>query len=112
MNRLNFLLRFLLLACSVAAPGLLRAEDPNNAIVQATMRYVFQETGVNDPSVTVEKVAGEFARAKVVSVSGSTDPAKAYLRKGSDGKWKVLVLGTGFPASDLAEFGIPASMAN
>lgn len=94
------------------APNIARADDQKDAIIQATMRYVFQEAGVNDPSVTVEKVAGGFARVKVVSLSGATDPAKAYLKGGADGKWKVVVLGTGFGKSDLAELGIPASMAD
>lgn len=76
------------------------------------MRYVFQEAGVDDPSVTVEKVAGGIARVKVVSLSGSTDPAKAFLKRGADGKWKVLALGTGFAPEDLAELGVPASMAD
>lgn len=87
------------------------AADEKDAIIQATMRFVFQEAGVNDPSVTVEKIEGGFARVKVVSVSGATDPAKAFL-KGGNGQWRVLTLGTGFTGADLAEYGIPASLAN
>ncbi len=87
-------------------------EAANNAIIQATMRYVFQEAGVNDPAVTVEKVAGGYARVKVRSLSGATDPATAYLKGRGDGQWTVITLGTGFTAADLAELGIPASLAN
>ncbi len=74
------------------------------------MRYVFQETGVNDPAVTVEKLVPGFARVGVKSVSGATDPAKAFL-KGGKGQWRVLLLGSGFTDRDLADLGIPASLA-
>jgi hypothetical protein len=100
----------LLLAIAALVLTTARAADETNAIVQATMRYVFQEAGVKDPSVTVEKVAGGFARVKVVSESGATDDAIAFL-KGGNGKWKVLMLGTGFAPEDLAGYGIPASLA-
>ncbi len=112
MNLIRRLSKPFLAAILFLAPGSLRADDPKNAIIQATMRYVFQEAGVDDPSVTVEEVTGGFARVKVVSLSGATDPAKAFLKGGADGKWKVLVLGTGFAPGDLAELGIPASLAD
>lgn len=86
------------------------ANDENNAIIQAAMRFVFQEAGVNDPSVTVQETIPGFARVKIVSISGATDPATAFL-KGGNGKWKVVLLGTGFTREDLAEEGIPASLA-
>lgn len=112
MNLILRLSKLALIALLFAAPARVRADDQKDAIIQATMRYVFQEAGVNDPSVTIEEVAGGFARVKVVSLSGATDPAKAFLKGGADGKWKVIVLGTGFSPSDLAELGIPASIAN
>jgi len=87
------------------------ADEDSDAITQATMRYVFQEAGVDDPSVTIEKIIPGFARVSVKSISGKTDPAIAYL-KGGNGKWKVLSLGTFFAPEDLAEMGVPASLAN
>ena len=87
-----------------------RANEDSDAITQATMRYVFQKAEVDDPSVTIEKIVPGFARVKVISISGKTDPAIAFL-KGGNSKWKVLSLGTGFTRKDLAEMGIPASLA-
>lgn len=88
------------------------ADQSTDAIIQSTMRYVFQEAGVDDPSVTIQEVGGGFARVKVRSISGKTDPATAFLKGGPDGKWKVITLGTGFSPDDLAELGIPAWIAN
>jgi hypothetical protein len=59
----------------------------------------------------VEKAAGGYARVKVTSESGATDPATAFLRGGADGKWTVLLLGTGISPEDLAEVGVPAYLA-
>lgn len=103
-------LQILLMAIATSGLSTADAADEKEAIIQATMRYVFQNAGVNDPAVTVEKIAQGFARVKVKSISGTTDPATAYL-KGSGANWNVLVLGTGMSAADLAEFGIPASLA-
>ncbi len=101
----------LLVAMMFLFVSTVRADQDSDAIIQATMRYVFQEAGVDDPSVTIEKTSAGFARVKVKSISGKTDPAIAFL-KGGNGKWKVLTLGTGFSPEDLAELGIPASLAN
>jgi hypothetical protein len=100
-----------LAAVSFLRPATVTAGETDDAIVQATMRYVLRETGVKDPSVVVEKIQGEFARVSVASLSGSTDQAIAYL-KVDDGKWKVLSIGTFFFPEDLSELGIPASLAN
>lgn len=101
---LVLLLSFFTLPC-------LQAGDPEDEIVQATMRYVFKEAGVNDPVVAIEKAVDGYARVKVTSESGATDPAIAFLKALPGGKWKVLTLGTGFAPEDLAELGIPASLA-
>lgn len=109
MNIRRFLqfIAIALLACTFTP---VRAADEKEAIIQATMRYVFQNAGVNDPSVTVEEVAKGFARVKVKSISGATDPATAFL-KGSGESWTVLFLGTGITAADLARLGVPPAMA-
>lgn len=102
---------FLCIAVTSLFVTSIRADEASDAITQATMRYVFQNAGVDDPSVTIEEVAEGFARVKVRSISGKTDPAIAFL-KGAGGKWKVLTLGTGFAPEDLAEMGIPVSVRN
>jgi len=107
----SFLLSAILVVSILSFPAL-HAGDTENAITQATMRYVFKEAGVNDPVVVIEEAAGGYARVKVTSESGSTDPATAFLKGGADGKWTVLLLGTGISPEDLAEVGIPAFIAN
>lgn len=101
---------FLLLAVMGLFVSTVRADQDSDAITQATMRYVFQEASVDDPSVTIEKIVPGFARVGVKSISGKTDPATVYL-KGGNGAWKVITLGTAFAPEDLAELGIPASLA-
>lgn len=88
------------------------ADQSTDAIIQSAMRYVFQNAGVDDPSVTILEVGGGFARVKIRSISGKTDPAIAFLKGGPDGKWKVLTLGTGFSPEDLSELGIPDYIRN
>lgn len=111
MTAATFFKTSLLLAIMSLLAPTVRADQDTDAITQATMRYVFQEAGVDDPSVTIEKISSGFARVSVKSISGKTDPAIAYL-KGGNGKWTVLSLGTFFAPEDLAELGIPASLAN
>lgn len=106
------ILLFTILLVSILSLPVVQAGDPEDDIIQATMRYVFKEAGVNDPVVVIEEAAGGYARVKVTSESGATDPATAFLKARADGKWKVLTLGTGFAPEDLAELGIPASLAN
>ena len=103
----------LLLSCLVAVslPSSAAADETDDAIVQAATRYVLQETGVTDPSVAVEEIQGQFARVSVASLSGKTDTAIAFLKR-SDGEWKVLSIGTLFFPDDLADLGIPASLAD
>ena len=98
-----------LIAVSFLSPA--TADDADDAIVQAATRYVLQETGVTDPSIAVEEIEGQFARVSVASLSGKTDTAIAFLKR-SDGEWKVLSIGTLFFPDDLAELGMPASLAD
>jgi len=98
-----------LIAVSILSPA--TADDTDEAIVQAATRYVLQETGVADLSIAVEEIEGQFARVSVASLSGKTDTAIAFLKR-SDGEWKVLSIGTLFFPDDLAELGIPASLAD
>lgn len=110
----RILSRLLLLAASFCLlfNSVSRADETTDAIVQAAMRYVFQNAGVNDPAVTVEEVAEGFARVKVRSLSGATDPATAFLKASGKGQWTVVTLGTGITPEDLRELGIPASLFN
>jgi hypothetical protein len=104
MNRSTVLL---LIALVLAAFG--HAADNSEAIIQATKDYVKKETAVKDPLVTVQKMAGGYARAQIKSKSGGTDPAIAFLKL-EKGKWKVLSLGTAFDPGELKELQIPASL--
>lgn len=107
----SFVTRTILFFATISlSASAVSANEDSDAITQATMRYVFQKADVDDPSVTIEKIVPGFARVKVISISGKTDPAIAFL-KGGNSKWKVLSLGTGFTRKDLAEMGIPASLA-
>lgn len=98
-------------AVSFLSPASATADDTDDAIIQAATRYVLRETGVKDPSIAVEETQGQFARVSVASLSGSADIAAAFL-KCSNGKWKVLSIGTFFSPEDLAELGVPASLAD
>ena len=104
MNRSTVLL---LIALVLAAFG--HAADNSEAIIKATKDYVKKETAVKDPLVTVQKMAGGYARVQIKSKSGGTDPAIAFLKL-EKGKWKVLGLGTAFDRGELKQLQIPASL--
>ena len=100
-----------LLLVSLLLPAASQAADDKNAIVQATKAYITKEMAINDPVVTVEKMAGGFARVQVKSGKGAADPATAFLKQ-ENGKWKVLTLGTSFEPEDYKQFKIPAALQN
>ncbi len=102
------LFTLLLLLSSVSTQG----DDTDDAIISATTRYLSENHPGTEIAVVVEKVIPGFARATATPVAGViTDPVDVYL-KGSGQKWTVLTFGTGLIESDLAEFGIPASLAD
>jgi hypothetical protein len=107
LNRTTKLALLLLVPLLLAASG--QAADDTKAIIQAMTDYVKKEAAINDPLVTVEKVADGYARVQVKSKSGATDPATAFLKL-EKGKWKVLTLGTAFGPDDYKDLKIPASL--
>ncbi len=106
MNRLLSIL--LLVVC--AGTCCLAADDPKAAIAAATKSYVAQTSGMSGVKVTVEKVDGNYARAKVAPAqAGETDPAWVFL-KNKNGTWTGLTMGTYFEPEDYRTFGIPATL--
>lgn len=106
-NRTTKLALLLLVPLLLAASG--QAADDTQAIIQATTDYVKKEAAINDPLVTVEKIADGYARVQVKSKAGATDPATAFLKL-EKGKWKVLTLGTAFGPDDYKDLKIPVSL--
>jgi hypothetical protein len=80
-----------------------------DALIEATRAYVKAVSAVQDVRVTIEKVAGDLARARVEAVDNSTSPAFVFLRK-QQGRWKGIDLGTGFDNAYYEQQGIPASL--
>jgi hypothetical protein len=80
------------------------------AIIAAAKSYVTANSGMSRIHVTVEKVEGNFARAKVTPEDkAATDPAWVFLKK-NDGKWIGVTLGTAFSPEDYRQFGIPKAL--
>ena len=100
----------LILGVLAAALPQLIASPENAAIIAATKTYVAANSGMTKINVAVEKVDGDFARAKVSPQdAGTADPAWVFLKK-KDGKWTGLTLGTSFGPDDYQQFGIPKSL--
>jgi hypothetical protein len=81
-------------------------------IVDLTRLHVYKQTGIPQKKlqVRVEALSGGYARARVTTTDGSTDPAKVYLKKGG-GAWKVIAgPGTSFTGSELQRLGVPRSV--
>jgi len=100
----------LILGLLAAALPQLLASPENPAIIAATKTYVAANSGMTKINVAVEKVEGDFARAKVSPQdAGTADPAWVFLKK-KNGKWTGLTLGTAFGPEDYQQFGIPTSL--
>lgn len=102
----NLLIAFAML---VATSLTVSASPDNSAIVAATKSYVAQNSAGMPFTVTVEKISGDYARAKVTPTGGQTDPAWVFLKK-KNGTWTGLTLGTGFTPDDYKRYGIPAAL--
>jgi hypothetical protein len=99
-----FLLMCLLLVATHAAQA-----SETAAIEAATKKYVAANSGMTQVTVIVERIEGNFARAKITPEGGATDPAWVFL-KNSHGKWTGLALGTAFNPEDYERLGIPRSL--
>ena len=101
---------FLILALlSVALPQLI-ASSENAVIITAAKSYVLANSAITKFDVTVEKLEGDFARAKVNPQDPrAADPAWIFLKK-TQGKWIGLTMGTDFEAEDYQKLGIPKSL--
>jgi hypothetical protein len=100
----------LILGTLGAALTQLVASPENAAIIAATKTYVAANSGMTKLNVAVEKVEGDFARAKVTPQdAGSADPAWVFLKK-KGGKWTGLTLGTSFTTEDYQQLRIPNAL--
>lgn len=91
----------ILAAASVAGAG------GKTSVITATEHYVAANSGIGKVHVVVEKVSGNYARAKVApSDPEAADAAWVFLRK-QNGAWIGVTLGTSFSPDDYRELGIP-----
>ena len=102
----------LLLLCAffAASTNFLLGDDKYAEITAATKSYVAATAGMTKITVTVEQVADDFARVKVVPEDPkAADPAWVFLKK-TDGKWTGLIMGTSFTTEDYQQLGIPNAL--
>ena len=102
-----------ILCLSVLLVGLvspIRAADDHAAIIAATKSYVAANSPFTQVDVTVEQVAEDFARAKIMPENlKAADPAWVFLKK-QDGRWIGIALGTSFTTEDYQQLGIPNAL--
>ena len=97
-----------ILAAALAA--VVTAADDNAAIIEATKTYVAAHSAITKITATVEQVADDFARVRVVPEdSKAADPAWVFLKK-KDGTWTGLTLGSSFTTEDYQQLGIPNAL--
>lgn len=105
---IKFLLT-ILLAAAVAATSVAQS-DAKAEITAAAEKYVAANSAIPGVRITIEKVAGNYARAKATPRNpNKADPAWVFLKKEGD-EWTGLMLGTGFAPEDYREHGIPRSL--
>ena len=84
--------------------------EPSAEVTAATKSYVTKNGVVGQFNVTVEKIAGNYARAKVTpQIAGQADPAWVFLKK-AKGSWSGITMGTEFSPEDYRGLGIPSSL--
>jgi hypothetical protein len=99
----------LLLLCALipAIANVALAGDKQADLIAATKSYVASHSGMTKFTATVEQVADDFARVKVVPEDAkAADPAWVFLKK-TNGKWTGLTLGSSFTTEDYQQLGIP-----
>jgi hypothetical protein len=101
----------LILTLLAVALSQLVASPENAAIIAATKTFMAANATLTTKiNVTVERVEGNFARARVNPQDrGAADPAWVFLKK-DEGKWTGLTVGTFFEAEDYQKLGIPKSL--
>lgn len=100
----------ILLLCSAVVTTAFAAADDKTAIASAAEKYVAANSAIQKVQVTVEKMDGNYARAKAAPRdAGATDAAWVFLKK-QNGSWTGLTLGTSFSPEDYKELGIPRSL--
>jgi hypothetical protein len=99
-----------LLLCLLPAPAYSKENDEQAAIIAATKSYVAANSDITKITATVEQVADDFARVKVVPENpNAADPAWVFLQK-KDGKWTGLTIGTSFTTEDYQQLAIPNAL--
>ena len=91
----------------LAASALAGADD--QAIIAGTRKYLAAQSYPPGMKVTVEKVAGNYARVSIVPKDPKMDGALVFLKR-EHGVWKGLTVGTGWDPAELAQLHIPASL--
>jgi hypothetical protein len=85
-------------------------DKDQDAVLEATKAYVRGITKLKDVTCAVERVDGGFAKVSAKSAAGQVAPIAGYARKGKDGKWEVLAMGSFFDPEFFKKHGIPASL--
>ena len=100
----------ILLLCSTLVTTAFAQADSKAAIVAASQKYVAANSAISKARVTVEKVDGNYARAKATPADASAADAAWVFLENQNGSWTGLTLGTGFSPEDYRELGIPRSL--
>lgn len=95
---------------AVASPQLI-ASPENDAIIAESERFMAANATLTTKiKVTVEKVEGDFARARVNAQDQSAAPPAWVFLKKIQGKWTGLTARGSFEAEHYQEVGIPKSL--
>ncbi|MDB5102210.1 MAG: hypothetical protein JWM80_6631 [Cyanobacteria bacterium RYN_339] len=80
------------------------------AALEATKAYVRGITKLTDVTCKVDRLEGGYARVSADSDAGQVTPIVGFARKGKDGKWEVLAMGSYFDGDFFKRHAIPAGL--
>ena len=110
MNSLRLFISLTLLNLTFVAAAAASEAEVNRSIARAATKFAQSHSSVGSFRVEVERVAGDYARARAWPTRRAvTDPVWIFL-KNDRGKWRGLVLGTAFTAHDYRRLGIPREL--
>lgn len=85
----------------------LAEQHDRDQVIAAVQRYLKTHASVKDARIGCDRLENGFARVSATDGSGKAEPIFGFARRGANGKWDVIAMGTFFDAGFFKQHGIP-----
>jgi hypothetical protein len=80
------------------------------AIVEAVRTHLTQTGSSSQVAISVEQIAGEFARVSIIDLSPEALGTSVGFLKSVNSVWEIVVIGQNFDSGQLLELGLPSTI--